>query len=191
MDYKYKREEYWIEQYDAINKGYNMARNDVYKPKANRQDAERAIEMLKDSSIPMTEIAKELNVSHSWVSLLNQGKVWHDEKYEYPIREVKVHKNTSEKYCCDCGKRITKCSTRCPECSLIYTNQKAFEGSLLFQNNITREELKDMIRTMPFTEVGKKYNVTDNGVRRWCKRYNLPYRKKDINEISDAEWEKI
>ena len=25
---------------------------------------------------------------------------------------------------------------------------------------------------------GKKYNVSDNGIRRWCEHYNLPTSKK-------------
>ena len=27
--------------------------------------------------------------------------------------------------------------------------------------------------------VGEIYNVTDNAVRKWCKKYNMPYHSKD------------
>jgi hypothetical protein len=27
------------------------------------------------------------------------------------------------------------------------------------------------------------YNVSDNAIRKWCKDYNLPYRKKDIKML--------
>ena len=54
-----------------------------------------------------------------------------------------------------------------------------------------RDELKVLIRTTSFTAIGKKYGVSDNAVRKWCKTCNLPYRKKDINSYSDEEWEKI
>ena len=30
-----------------------------------------------------------------------------------------------------------------------------------------------------FTKVGEIYNVTDNAVRKWCKKYNMPYHSKD------------
>ena len=30
----------------------------------------------------------------------------------------------------------------------------------------TREELKKMIRDIPFTEIGKRFNVTDNSIRK-------------------------
>lgn len=52
----------------------------------------------------------------------------------------------------------------------------------------SREVLKEQIRTIPFVQIGKMYNVTDNAVRKWCKLYNLPSRVTDIKKISDEEW---
>ena len=54
-----------------------------------------------------------------------------------------------------------------------------------------REEFKKMIRIMPFTQIGNKYNVSDNAIRKWCDFYNLPRRRKDIEKISDEDWELI
>lgn len=34
----------------------------------------------------------------------------------------------------------------------------------------------------------KKHGVSDNAIRKWCKKYNLPYKKKDIKSYSDEEW---
>lgn len=51
-----------------------------------------------------------------------------------------------------------------------------------------REQLKVDIRTMPMVQVGKKYSVSDNAVRKWCKTYGLPFRAKDIKEYSDKDW---
>lgn len=31
----------------------------------------------------------------------------------------------------------------------------------------------DLISKHPFTKIGKMFNVSDNAVRRWCKKYNL------------------
>ena len=47
------------------------------------------------------------------------------------------------------------------------------------------------IRTMPFTSIGKEYNLTDNAIRKWCDKYNLPRKKSDINKISNEDWELI
>lgn len=54
-----------------------------------------------------------------------------------------------------------------------------------------REELKYLIRTLPFTQIGKMYGVSDNAVRKWCDFEKLPRKKKEINSYSDSEWEKI
>lgn len=35
------------------------------------------------------------------------------------------------------------------------------------------------------------FNITDNAVRKWCIKYNLPSKKKEIKALSDEEWEKI
>ena len=55
----------------------------------------------------------------------------------------------------------------------------------------TREELKAKIRIEPFTTIGDEYGVTDNSIRKWCKAYNLPKTKKEINQISDEDWKDI
>ena len=55
----------------------------------------------------------------------------------------------------------------------------------------TREELKQKIRQFSFSEIGRNCNVSDNAVRKWCDKYGLPRRKKDINSYSNEEWDKI
>lgn len=52
----------------------------------------------------------------------------------------------------------------------------------------SREELKELIRNTPFLQIGKKYNVSDNTVRKWCLNYKLPSKKKDIKAISEEDW---
>lgn len=55
----------------------------------------------------------------------------------------------------------------------------------------SREELKFLIRTKSFLEIGKQYQVSDNAIRKWCKAENLPYKKTEIKKYSDEEWSKI
>lgn len=45
------------------------------------------------------------------------------------------------------------------------------------------------IRTSNFKELGMKYGVSDNTVRKWCRKYNLPDKSKIIRKYTDAEWE--
>lgn len=77
---------------------------------------------------------------------------------------IRRSKNKVENYCIDCNTLISPGSNRCKKC-----NDK-FISSLSGINNTTRGELKNMIRTLPFTEIGKIYNVTDSTVGKWCKK---------------------
>ena len=65
------------------------------------------------------------------------------------------------------------------------TQKREYENS-----HITREELKTLIRTMPFTKIGQKFGVSDNSIRKWCKRYGLPHKSSIIHSFSDEEWQK-
>ena len=58
-------------------------------------------------------------------------------------------------------------------------------------NRPSREELKNLIRYIPFTVIAEKYKVSDKAISKWCIAENLPSRKKDINNYSDEEWNKI
>ena len=56
---------------------------------------------------------------------------------------------------------------------------------------VTRDELKSLIRTCTFTDIGRKYGVTDNAIRKWCLAEGLPRKKTEINNYSDEEWNNI
>ena len=89
-----------------------------------------------------------------------------------------------QRYCSKCGKTITKYSETglCSVC--------ASEARRL-ANRPPREELKNLIRTLPFTKIAEKYGVTDNAIRKWCDAEKLPRTKKEINGYSNEEWEMI
>jgi len=80
--------------------------------------------------------------------------------------------NSKNRKCPICGGiKKTKYSKTCEKCSAI--NQRKV-------NRPTKETLEAEIRNFSFTELGRKYGVIDNTIRKWCKYYNLPYRKKDM-----------
>lgn len=49
-------------------------------------------------------------------------------------------------------------------------------------NRPPKEQLLIEIKETSFVDVGKKYGVTDNTIRKWCKNYKIPYRKKDMKK---------
>lgn len=87
-------------------------------------------------------------------------------------------------HCIDCGKVICDRANRCVNCANKYRGQQK-------ESRISKEELKEKIRFLPFTKIGEEYGISDNAVRKWCDKYNLPRTKKEINKYSDEEWEKI
>lgn len=83
-------------------------------------------------------------------------------------------------FCIDCGKEISSKSTRCGICSAKYNAKIKKENSNITYP--TKEELSKLIYEKSFVEIGKMYNVSDNTIRKWCKNFNLPYRKSDIRK---------
>lgn len=69
--------------------------------------------------------------------------------------------------CMDCGKPILKKSIRCNDCNI----EKIKLNSPI---PITKGELFELLKETPFTKVGEIYNVSDNAVRKWCLKYNIP-----------------
>lgn len=48
----------------------------------------------------------------------------------------------------------------------------------------SKEVLEKLIYEKSFVQIGREFGVTDNAVRKWCKSYGLPDRKKDISKVS-------
>jgi len=87
-------------------------------------------------------------------------------------------------YCKSCGKELNQ-KTLTGFCD------KCYKKSLRIVERPSREELKNLIRIMPFTQIGLQFGVSDNAIRKWCDAENLPKKKTEINQYSDEEWKKI
>lgn len=48
------------------------------------------------------------------------------------------------------------------------------------KNRPSKEILLDEIKNKSFSSIGRDYGVSDNTIRKWCKIYKIPYRKKDL-----------
>lgn len=93
-----------------------------------------------------------------------------------------LSKKVKENLCPNCGKPITRGAKLCVDCAR-KAQQKVERPS--------REELKQMIREIPFVKIADKYGVSDKAIVKWCVAMDLPSRKKEINGISDEDWKNI
>lgn len=101
------------------------------------------------------------------------------------FKKIRVNSNIDNRkkyYCIDCGKEISNGALRCRQC---------YEKQMELDKPITREQLKDLIRNEPFTHIGTKFGVTDNAIKKWCDKFNLPRTKREINQYSDEQWKLI
>ena len=82
--------------------------------------------------------------------------------------------NKAAKYFCElCGaEKKTKAARYCPKCAA----KMAQKVDLPAKDNLINKfkELKS------FVAVGQFYKVSDNTVRKWCKKYEIPYTKKEL-----------
>lgn len=188
------REKFWIKRYNSTNrdKGYNIEKggNASGHPMAlTLEQVQKIKHLLKTTNLNNTAIAKQLGVGRVSVGDINLGKTWVDEGECYPIRVItpKIY------YCIDCGEPVlTKGAKRCLKCYEKYIRpSNEFHKVQSTGKIVSREELKQLIRSTPFTTIAKQYDVSDSAIRKWCKRMGLPYKNKEIQGISDKEWKKI
>lgn len=112
--------------------------------------------------------------SHTRISLIKRKHhIEQGPASEYKIKNLKY---------CVCGAIIGEKYDQCQACA--HEKQRVVERP-------SREELKDMIKTKTFVELGRQFGVTDNAIRKWCDFYSLPRKKQTINMYSQEDWEKI
>lgn len=197
----------WIRKYDSTAswKGYNRSpggkdegHQGIYQ-KLSKEKVLEIVDRLKNTVDSQETIAKDYSVDQSIVSLINNGSYYIEGVESFPIRSRRYLAESNGRFVCGttksgypkvynrckmCGKLHQADSMLCVDC---YNNDKHKR----FEESVTREELKQLIRKMPFTQIGKKFGVTDNAIKKWCDYYKLPRRKKDIDRYTDSEWEKI
>lgn len=89
-------------------------------------------------------------------------------------------KQKKKYFCVDCGKEISYKSKRCIKCHLEKNIHKKYGDNFIFP---TKEQLLSDIQTMSMLKVGKKYNVSDNTIRKWCRKYGILNKRKNKKQI--------
>ena len=143
--------------------GYNIAYGSIAVFKTTPKEIKEIQDLLMNTNFSKTEIAKKYNISHVVVVYINQGSSWRNSNLEYPLRQ-KLEKK------CKCGTEITKENGLCHSCAM--KEKRIVERP-------SAEQLEKELRELNFVKVGKKYNVSDNAVRKWCESYGMSTKAKD------------
>lgn len=174
-----EKEKYWIKYYDSFNsdKGYNLTeggQNGSHFFKLSPTILKEIIDLLQNSSMSLTEIAKKYNVRNNTITNINQGYNWYDDNLTYPLRPP-IKKSIY--YCMDCGAQLFDGKAkRCKKCAQIASRKV---------DRPSKEELKQILidNNGNFSVVGRLFNVTGNAIKKWCKTYDLPFYSKDYKNL--------
>ena len=98
---------------------------------------------------------------HSGCDIYLDGDVW----------VAKKHKN---RICPICKTNIK--DNHADMCISCYLKKKS-------SNIPSKEILMDLILKYPRTQIGKLYGVSSNSVKKWCKKYSLPFLKNHIAKL--------
>ena len=190
-----EKEKYWIKfykcEYNQTVGGDAQVTHSKLTLKQVLEIQQRLVED-KDGILSHKELASEYGVHKDTIRDINVGRTWYNENLEYPLHysQYDANKPNSSKksfnFCIECGKQIFKTSIRCTACENQIRKKNSADNS-----RISREELKQRIRTETFVNIGKDFSVTDNTIKKWCKRFNLPFKKSDIKKYTDDEWKAI
>lgn len=197
-----EKEIYYIKINNSfIPNGYNQTfggqGNHGHGTKITLEQVYEIIELLKNTKMLNKEIGNLYGLSETTISGINTGYFWHLDEVKYPIR--KPYKNVSVRKDSNGITYYNKLSTKCVICGKeIYSNNKnkmcqnCFIQERRKKNWPDRETLKQLIRFTPFEAIAKQYGFkSGNTPKKWCIAYNLPYRKCDIEKISDEDWKLI
>ena len=85
------------------------------------------------------------------------------------------NKSNTVSYCCDCGKEVSKKSSRCAACN----------RANAARNIPSRNSLLTFLaeRNGKLYKSGENFGVTDNTVKKWLKKYDVPYRSADLKSF--------
>ena len=80
-------------------------------------------------------------------------------------------------FCVNCGKKVSGNSLLCLNC--------AHELRRKVKNRPSKEQLlQELIDNLGnFSEIGRRYGVDGNAIRKWCKSYDIPSHSKDYKPV--------
>lgn len=157
------------------NKSYGISTGNCYSLETDLNEIRKTV-------LVCANCHREIHEGLYSMEELYQKQIF-DDNVAQELRDAKAQLETKTVYyCAQCGKEISRGAKLCESCA--HELRRKAERP-------TRAELKNLIRTTPFTKIGELYGVTDNAIRKWCDAEGLPRKATEIKRYSDEEWEAI
>ena len=131
----------------------------------------------RTNNSPENLIVFRTNADHSRFHKIGVMKLMNDGTYICPIAEKDIIQ------CEFCGKYFVKTSDKLRFCSVECYRNNCVQMFGNRNDRPTKEQLEKLITNKTFVEIGKEYGVSDNAVRKWCKKYGLPYKYRELHPI--------
>lgn len=135
-------------------------------------------------TIPFDKEINHIDHNKSNNSYKNLEIVTHSENV---IKQILYSGNKLALRCKCCGKKIySKVNSwiYCKKCSEDLNIKRKLSRckNKKVLKRPSKENLWKLISSKSFLEIGRIYGVSDNAIRKWCKQYDLPFKKKDIKQ---------
>ena len=172
------KEKWYISQYQTHSKkGYNQDRGGnqaSHYTKLSDDLVSEIILRLKTSFDSSDYIGEDFGVTGRTIRGINSGEYCYRESEKYPIRQhlLKLTSDCTVYYCMVCNKELTGNYKYCSEC--LHKMQRRVNER---PNPL---ELAKMIKENGFSATGKKFGVSDNTIKKWCKYYKIPHIRNEL-----------
>lgn len=124
---------------------------------------------------------KSSEISEEEKELFISKQMEYESNRIYDSKKAKMYYENSKVFCPICKINLkSKESEYCNNCRKEIRNNNF--------KKVPKEKLMQLVREKSFIEIGKMYDVSDNTIKKWCKKYFIPYRKEDIRNILDKDW---
>lgn len=166
-----EKECFYIKKYNTlIPNGYNVdiGGNFLHGVKLTFEQVQKIRFLLKTTNKTNIEIANLFNVSENTISAINTGYRWKEKEIIYPIRKKE--------------KRNKKVILMDP-----YVNK------YLLKRKVDRPSPKKLaieIINSSFEATGRKFNVSGNTIKNWCRYYEMPHKFNELKEYVKLNFQK-
>lgn len=182
------REIFWIAELDSFFNGYNQTMGGNQCIKVPKENIIGTLQDLKSSTLSIRDIALKRGLSVDAVYDMNAGISW-KHNVEYPIRKrhgrfyydiqeqctYDLHRKELKTLCPCCGGRKHRSAKICNKC----------RNAAQSKNVPSKDVMIKLLLEYTFVQIGEMYNVSDNAVRKWCQKYNLPSKSKDVKTFRE------